>query len=344
MGAVQPLTVSHIEFSPFKIPLLASIDLAGHLVRERSGYYLTLKTTEGFSSQGEIAPLEGLSPETPRRVRRDLQEACSYLKAFPISRTKEGLLEQLKHEPNLNNTCASVRFGVESALLQLAAQANSQVPAEFLGANLKDVSSAILLQGPYQQVMADFKHYADQGARVFKLKVGEKNIALDVKKVNEIRERLDSEAYLRLDANRKWNLKEACIFAELIGPPKIDFIEEPLQDPAKLTEFCRSTGMRTALDESLSWPDLPQQEGVVAFIIKPMLLGLIKSMDWIEKARSLQRKAIISSVYESPVGFKMLAHLACLSGQIAGLGTRRYFKSVEPMMQDNGLILKASLT
>ena len=56
--------------------------------------------------------------------------------------------------------------------------------------------------------------------------------------------------------------------------------------------------------------------------------GSYSKLDWIEEAKLLKRKAIISSAFESPVGFKVLANLACLSGQIAGLGTERWFKKI----------------
>ena len=54
-----------------------------------------------------------------------------------IPRQKDELLAMLRHEPNLLNACASVRFAVESAILMLASQAANQSLAEFLGAEFK---------------------------------------------------------------------------------------------------------------------------------------------------------------------------------------------------------------
>jgi o-succinylbenzoate synthase len=248
-----------------------------------------------------------------------------------------------------------VRFGVESAILMLASKAAGISLAEFLGADLKDVPTAVLLQGTHQEVVADFKRFAGQGVRVFKLKVGDRNIALDVKKVQDIRLHLDQDSYLRLDANRKWSLKEACIFAQLAGNQKIDFIEEPINDVTQLDAFYQQSHMRIALDETLAVvpsgirapgrcsPPLAAQEGVIAYVLKPMILGLVPTLDWIEEAKLLKRKAIISSTFESPVGFKVLANLACASGQIAGLGTERWFKNSKPIVGEDGVIKKQSL-
>jgi len=356
MVVVQPLTVSQSDFLPFKTPFLNPFTFAGNTIKERSGFYLSLKTSDGLTAQGEISPLEGISPETLRRARHELTEIRSYLIELKIPLQKDELLDLLRHEPHLLNVCASVRFGVESAILTLASKAANQSLAEFLGVDvLKDVSTAVLLQGTYQEVIADFKKFSPQGVKVFKLKVGDRNIALDVKKIQDIRPLLESESYLRLDANRVWNLKEACVFAQLAGNQKIDFIEEPVNDVTQLDAFYQQTRMRIALDETLTVvrsgiqapgrcsAPIASQEGVIAYVLKPMILGLIPTLDWIEEARLSKRKAIISSAFESPLGFKVLANLACLSGQVAGLGTERWFKDVKPIVGDNGIIPKESL-
>ena len=352
---MQPLIINHSEYSPFKIPFLEPFTFAGHTIHERKGFYLTIRSADGSSAQGEIAPLEGISPESPKRIKHELTEIRSYLMELKIPTQKDELLDQLRHEPHLINVSASVRFAVESAILMLASQACQQSLVEYLGGNLKDVQTAVLLQGPYQKVMDDFKRYSTQGVKVFKLKVGDRNIALDVKKIQDIRLVLEKESYLRLDGNRIWSLKEACVFAELVGNQKIDFIEEPINEVAELDAFYQKTRMRVALDETLSVVrsgirapgrcslPLAEQEGVIAYVLKPMILGLVPSLDWIEEAKNSQRKAIISSTFESPVGFKVLANLACLSGHIAGLGTERWFKNVKPIVGEDGMIKKESL-
>ncbi|MBF0571398.1 MAG: o-succinylbenzoate synthase [Candidatus Omnitrophica bacterium] len=352
---MQPLTIIQIDCLPFKIPFLKPFTFAGNTIRERSGFYLTLKTSDGLNAQGEIAPLEGVSQETIRRAKHDLTETRAYLTEFKIPLQKDGLLDLLRHDPHILNTCASVRFAIESAVLMLASQAANKSLAEFLGADLKDVQTAVLLQGTHQEVVADVKQFSLQGFKVFKLKVGDRNIALDVKKIQDIRGFLGQDSYLRLDGNRVWSLKEACIFAELVGRQKIDFIEEPVNDVSQLDSFYQQTRMRVALDETLSVvrsgirlpgccsSPLAEHEGVVAYVLKPMILGLVPCLDWIEEARFLKRKAIISAAFESPVGFKVLANLACLSGQIAGLGTERWFKNVKPIVNEQGIIKKELL-
>lgn len=358
---MQPLIICQSDLSSYKISFHQPFPLALAVstpttITERSGFYLTLKTRNGLEAKGEAAPLAGISPETIRRVRHDLTEIRSYLMELEVPLDKDGLIALLRREPHILNLCPSARFGVESALMMLAARACGQSLAQFLGGQLQDVTTAALLQGAVTQVMADVKKFVEQGYTVFKLKVGDRNIALDVKKVGDIRMLLPREGRLRLDGNRIWSLKEACIFFELAGRQKIEFIEEPLRDISQLDQFYQQTHMSVALDETLfgglsgthamtsSLATLSQHEAVRAYVLKPMILGgIIPTLDWIQEAQRLDKKVIISSSFESTVGLKVLANLACLTGQPAGLGTERWLKNVKPITDEHGIIKKEFL-
>ncbi len=153
------------------------------------------------------------------------------------------------------------------------------------------------------------------------------------------------QARLRLDANCIWSLKEACVFFDLAGRQKIEFIEEPLSDISQLDQFYQQGHMPVALDETLSvMPTLAQHEAVRAFVLKPMILGgIIPTLDWIQEAELQEKKVIISSCFESTVGLKVLANLACLTGQTAGFGTERWLKNVKPIIDEHGIIKKELL-
>lgn len=354
---MQPLIICQSDLSSYKISFHQpfTVALAGSApitITERSGFYLTLKTRNGLEAKGEAAPLPGISPESIRRVRHDLTEIRSYLMELEVPPDENSLIALLRGEPHILNLCPSARFAVESALMMLAARSCGQSLAQFLGGSLEDVTTAALLQGTVTQVMADVKKFLEQGYRIFKLKVGDRNIALDVKKVGDIRLLLPGEGRLRLDGNRIWSLKEACIFFELAGRQKIEFIEEPLNDIGQLDQFYQQTHMAVALDETLfgglsaahALTSLAGHEAVRAYVLKPMILGgIIPTLDWIQEAKDLHKKVIISSSFESTVGLKVLANLACLTGQIAGLGTERWLKNVKPITDEHGIIKKEFL-
>ena len=346
MGLVQPLTIASASITPFQLTLRKPFTFGGNTVTERVGFYLKLITTTGLPAQGEIAPLPGISSETIRKAQHDLEEIKPYLTKWEIPADKKDLIAKIRSDAHFSSLCHSVRFGIESALFSLAASVCSQSLVEFLGGDLSNVSSAALLQGTHQEVLNDAKMMSTEGVRVFKLKVGDRNIPLDVKKVQDLRSIIGKQGSLRLDGNRVWSLQEALLFVELIGLKQIEFIEEPLSDIAKINVFYEQTHMPVALDETLSVlrcgisapgrcsPTLAHNEAVKAYVLKPMILGgIIATLDWIEEARQNGKKAIISSCFESVIGLKVLADLSLLTGQVAGLGTARWLYGNQDLLK-----------
>lgn len=321
---MQPLTITKSTIIPFSCALVRPFTFAGNIVTERTGYYLEALTTDGLTAKGEIAPLPGVSSEPLKKAKHDLEGFQPFLSRWQVPLDQNGLIVKVRKDEHLSACCPSVRFGIESVLFLLAAQANGVSLQKFLGASADNVPSAALLQGTHEQTIAQARQAKQEGCTVFKLKVGDRNIALDVKKVQDLRAVIGKDGLIRLDGNRVWSLSEAILFAQLAGPGQIEFIEEPLSDAGKLNEFYEAAHMPIALDENLG---AVMGEGVKAYVIKPMVLGgIVNALDWIEKAHGSGKKAVISSAFESPVGLSVLKALACLTGQISGLGTERWLK------------------
>ncbi len=348
MDVVQPLTIVRSSITPYAFDFQDPFTFAGTTLNQRTGYILEVIASNGLKAQGEIAPLPGVSAETLKKAHHDLVEAQSHLKDFNVVLDKDGLVASLRGSV-FAGLCPSVRFGMESVLFGLAAQARAVSLAEFLGGTLQDVVTAGLLQGSHEQILADARILSGRGYQVFKLKVGSRNIPLDVKKVQDLRALIGGQGSIRLDANRVWSLKEVLLFVDLAGRAQIEFIEEPLSDMGKTGEFYQATHMPVAVDETLSLPAgqvslLVNSEAVKYYVLKPTVLGgIILCLDWMKNARCSGKKAIISSAFESSVGSKVLANLACLTGTTAGLGTERWLKGVTPLSDAGGIIRKETL-
>ncbi len=150
---------------------------------------------------------------------------------------------------------------------------------------------------------------------------------------------------LRIDVNRRWSLDQAARFFYAVDPQGIEYIEEPTRDPRDLAAL---PPLPIALDETLleSPPqellDLPQ---IAALILKPTLLGS-ELASWIAFGRARQKKLVLSSSFESPVG---LVHLARLQASIAphiaaGLDTHRYFSNpFFPLPIRNGILQECAI-
>lgn len=138
---------------------------------------------------------------------------------------------------------------------------------------------------------------------------------------------LANQTNVRIDFNRKWNLREAMQFAKKL--PSVEYFEEPL----KTTEDAKLFTYPVALDESLRARNLPLYPNVVAHIIKPTMHGILfpktqKKIDF-----------ILSSSYESEIGLNQIAKLAIrlkIPLKPMGLATCHLFE--EPLFEEYSYI------
>jgi o-succinylbenzoate synthase len=172
------------------------------------------------------------------------------------------------------------------------------------------------------------------GFKTIKIKVGRGSLAGDMEMVNRASEMLPAGVRLRLDANRLWNFETALEFGKKVDKRFIEYIEEPfiINDIGQISEFYSQTGIGVALDESLNGIisrglDIPV--GVVAFILKPTLLGGFgRTGELVELAIGHGIKPVISSCFEVGPGFTALLKMAAaIEGDSAsGLDTLKYLE------------------
>jgi O-succinylbenzoate synthase len=192
--------------------------------------------------------------------------------------------------------------------------------------------------------MRQARFLTSKGYMTFKLKVGNRNIPLDVQKVQDVRRVIAHGAKLRLDANRAWRLDEAIVFAQSIGKECIEYIEEPVADPVQLEDFARRTDMPVAVDETLQEKPIEEwagRVGVAYAVARPMVMGVTGYLKFLDTAAEFGIHVIVTSVFESGVGMTMLANLAALTYPVANLGTANWFDEdllLRPVVVDAGCI------
>ena len=347
------IRVYGLELRRFTLPLAAPLAIGEHALTDRSGLLFCLsagarrETAAWFF--GEISPLPGVHPEDIAAAERDARHIIESFAECEVPTEAAELFNFLSvcFSPE---TCMSVRSGVEAAFIQAAAHAARLTPAEFLredAAAAVQINALVPAGAEMSAALEELRGYSS-----IKLKVGRDSIADDAARVRALSARLRPGVYLRLDANRSWSLPEALRFAAEVSNCPIEYIEEPLADPALLPEFFRSTGLPVAYDESLRGrkaSDLRLFDGLAAFVLKPQTLGGWSGLEpWVAKARSRGVRIIISSVYESGLGLHMLAQFAAAvnAGELtgaaaAGLDTCRALAAdlIEPAFKPGGFPL-----
>lgn len=308
----------------YTLPLTEPLKLAGATLHSREGALVQLSTTGGVESWGEASPLPGFSNETLEQAVEDLSTGVSSVVGVEI-------LEAWQQTES--DLVPSARFGLETAFLNLRATAAGRTLPEMISPRPRTkVAGTTLLSGAPEEVLRLADEARRAGYRTAKLKVGEREVEDDANLAKEVARRLGGDAVVRIDANRAWSLEDALEFVRLTHGLRlecpVEYLEEPLKDPASLPDLVEKTGAPVALDESLTGmtpEDLKDHGHASAVVLKPTLLGLSRTLRFAEEATRLGMTPVVSSAYEAGVGMTALVALAAAIGDApAGLDTYRW--------------------
>lgn len=317
-----------IDFSTIKLPLDPSLMLMGRQHSFRHGILIRL-SDEGYTGYGEANPLPGLHRETVDAVHQQLISFQKRVSDWPIPLNLEEIDSLLNDAEQNRPLLPSLRFALESALLQLAASQQETLPSYLLNpAAASEIEINGLLAGEGGKEADVLQQMLKAGCRTIKVKVGRNTIDEEIALVKKLNSLLPDNAQLRLDANQAWEISEAQHFLEGVGECAVEYLEEPLKNPADLHLLADRT-VPLALDESLvstSPIHLSIPENVRALILKPALLGgALVVAQWARIANEAGADVVISGSFCSSVGLIAEAGIAAAySKSAAGLGTWRW--------------------
>ena len=316
-----PVVISEGAFYRYELPLTAPLQLGDDEVTRRRGGLVRVETTEGHVGWGDAAPLPGFSPETLAEVEEHARTVLPQWmgKGLPDVQRKP-LEEALRARPLDASAPPSLRFAMESAMVDLAAAARPGSVAEVLGTPRRTVTLNALLPRSVANGPAQAVRRQEEGYRALKVKVGQGGVEDDIDRVRAIRNALDDSVALRADANRTWSFDEALTFGRATEDLRISYVEEPLADPTRLNDLIEKTSLSVALDETTreTTPKvLFDGPNVSAVVLKPTLLGgLVKTKSWCRAAQETDATPVLSAAYESGVGLRMLVALAATGPEV----------------------------
>jgi O-succinylbenzoate synthase len=326
------MRLASLQVYRYSLPLTNTLVLKSRLINSRQGLILKFTDEKNNVGFGEVAPLPGFSREGLGDVIPELQQISKSILKQKINQT---LLDfDGKFQSWLRSTplSPSTHFGIEMGLTNLLAAAHHLQLSELFSSRVsRKILVNALLNYDTTDIKAVVKKLLAEGYQTIKLKVGQGKLEEDVRRVRELRKAGGEKIALRLDANQAWLLPEAVRFGNLVSDFEIEYIEEPLQDPAALSSFYQECGVPVALDESLlniesdhfNW-----DFAIKAIVLKPTLLGsLAKVIQLIQSADSAGIYPVFSSAFESSLTLFFLTQLAAVfspAGVAMGLDTYKW--------------------
>jgi len=316
-----------VEIYHFDLPLRSPLWIKQEKILRRQGFVLILSTPDGKKGFGEISPLPGLHVETAYDAGKQLQNLCFKIPTLNQIYDEVKNLTILPHQ----DLYPSVRFGLESAIIDLLADREGLVPSQMIDSS--EPCKHIQINGLItrdEDITRQIDYFLKKEYRTVKIKLGNEPITAEIQKIHEVYGQIGNSLKIRMDANRSWSVVQAQELYNNIECKSLEYIEEPLQDAEKLPELFQSTQMPIAIDESIKFWEKPAESynWCRAIILKPALLGSVfKTYQLIKQAADHGIISVISDTFQSSVGVTMLANLSALArgDQVAmGLDTIRW--------------------
>jgi o-succinylbenzoate synthase len=298
---------------PFRQPLLTSHGLWA----VRSGAIMTLRSGDGRTAQGEIAPLEWFGSES-------LADAIEFCVGLNGQITREEIFA-------ISDRLPCCQFAFEMALRGLEADGGDH--------NLRHSSEIAALLPTGKAAIAAWKSLHETGSRTFKWKIGVGAIEDEIALFRDLYQQLPGDCKLRLDANAGLDLVQAKRWLDCLEDDAIEYLEQPLDvrsfDQMKVLGESYSTML--ALDESISnlasLVDCYEKGWRGVYVIKPAIVGSPKRLqEFMQRCpmvsdRSKSIDVVFSSVFETSVGYEAGLHLGMALGceRALGYGTQDWW-------------------
>lgn len=345
------MKIQSLNFYNFSIPLTRPLAFSDVPLSLREGIIVHMISDRGDMGFGEASPLPGVSSEPLKKVAHQLKVLKSDLAGREVPDDPVPLMNWLMSNLPTETMAPSVRFGIESAIMSMAASLRKKSVAEFLhGKPSKAIFTAGALQGAQMDVLREAAVLRSLNYEVFDIVVGNRNVPLEVQKIERLKDVLGARARLRINAGRSWSLDEAVLFARSIGKNQVEFIEEPCADMGQWEKFYLQSDIPFAAGSGFS-DDLCERfegiQGLGALVFRPTVSGGITGF-WkaLQRARERGCRLILASSLESGLGLTVLANLSVLTGEPPGIGSCRWLGAdllERPLIHEAGLVFAKDL-
>ena len=275
---------------------------------------------------GECAPLPDLSIESPKRMSAKLLQVCEQIGYFSQS-------------PEELNTWPSIKFGLETALLDLKNGGKQELfPSAFTHGEQGIPINGLIWMGTPELMKQQIRAKLDAGFRCIKMKIGALDFETELELLKSIRKEFSpKEITLRVDANCAYSYQAALENLKRLSDLQVHSIEQPIQTGRwdEMAELCSKSPVPIGLDEELigissskEMQKLLETIRPAYLILKPSLHGGFSGCEkWIGQAEKYGSGWWITSALESNIGLNAIAQwtFSLNVKNEQGLGTGQLF-------------------
>ncbi len=208
-----------VSIIPYELHFKRPAGTSRGTLKTRPVWFLVIKH-DGKIGIGEVAPIAGLSAETPEQALASLQTFAKTPIAF------------IENDKNcLDNTPSSVRFAIEMAMKDLHTGGQQQLfPSAFTQGKAGILMNGLVWLGEYDFMQRQVEEKLAQGCRCIKLKIGSLDFSEELKLLSSIRKNYSADKLiLRVDANGAFTADNVQSRLHSLSELDIHSIEQPIR-------------------------------------------------------------------------------------------------------------------
>ncbi|XUW91091.1 muconate/chloromuconate family cycloisomerase [Burkholderia sp. M6-3] len=267
-------TIERIETSLVDLPTIRPHKLSVATMHGQTLMLVKVFCSDGIVGIGEGTTIAGMAygPESPESMKLSID---AYLAPAAIGKDATRVQQLMAYIGKLVKVNSFAKSALETALLDAHGKRLNVPVSELLGGRRRErlPIAWTLASGDTSRDIAEAERMLDaRRHKVFKLKIGAKELKTDIAHVAQIKRELGERGAVRVDVNMAWSETQAAWAIPALADAGCELVEQPVTSPAALGRLMRRFPIALMADEILQGPEsafeIAKHHGADVFAIK----------------------------------------------------------------------------
>ncbi|MDR5806604.1 muconate/chloromuconate family cycloisomerase [Caballeronia sp. LZ001] len=267
-------TIKRIETFLVDLPTIRPHKLSVATMHGQTLMLVKVFCSDGVIGIGEGTTIAGMAygPESPESMKLAID---AYLAPAAIGRDATRVQDTMAYIGKLVKVSHFAKSALETALLDAHGKRLNVPVSELLGGRRRERLPVAwtLASGDTAKDIAEAGRMLDaRRHKVFKLKIGAKELTTDIAHVAQIKRELGDRGAVRVDVNMAWSETQAAWAIPALADAGCELVEQPVASAAALARLMRRFPVALMADEILQGPDsafeIAKHAGADVFAIK----------------------------------------------------------------------------
>ncbi|QSN64123.1 muconate/chloromuconate family cycloisomerase [Caballeronia sp. M1242] len=267
-------TIERIETCLVDLPTIRPHKLSVATMHGQTLMLVKVFCSDGVIGIGEGTTIAGMAygPESPESMKLAID---GYIAPAAIGKDATRIQKLMAHIGKLVKVNHFTKSALETALLDAHGKRLGVPVSELLGGRRRERLPVAwtLASGDTAKDIAEAERMIDMRRhKVFKLKIGAKELRTDIAHVAQIKRELGERGAVRVDVNMAWSETQAAWAIPALADAGCELVEQPVASAAALARLLRRFPVALMADEILQGPEsafeIAKHGGADVFAIK----------------------------------------------------------------------------